>query len=181
MASSEIWKDIKGYKNYQVSNLGRVRSKDRVIIRNDGETRHYKSKILTPQITKKGYLRVSLYNDNGIKSANIHRLVAFAFIENKSNLPQINHIDGNKKNNRVNNLEWCDNRYNQIHAISKGLRNIKPIIQYSKDNFIIKKWKSPILASKELGVDLSHILQVCKGQRVTAGGYKWKYEEGYYE
>ena len=109
---SETWKVIHLNTNYEVSNLGRVRNK--------------KGLLLKPQKTEKGYLRVDLSKDGKTKHYKVHRLVASAFIPNKNNLPQINHKDENKQNNRVDNLEWCDNWYNS-HYGSKA----SPYIQLS--------------------------------------------------
>jgi len=112
----EIWKDITGYKDiYQVSNLGRVKSLSR-----------FQSKteiILKGEIDKRGYKRVRLSKDNTTKKFQIHRLVSLAFIDNINNKPQINHIDGNPSNNNVNNLEWCTQSENQIHAFKTGLQS----------------------------------------------------------
>ena len=111
----EIWKDIEGYEGlYQISNLGRVKSFPRK------GTQTKKEKILKEKRDKKGYCFVSL-NNVGAKPYKIHRLVAQAFIPNLENKPQINHIDGDKTNNRIDNLEWCNNSENQIHAYKKGL------------------------------------------------------------
>ena len=98
----EIWTNVKGNSNYEVSSLGRIRNK--------------KGNLLRPEETKKGYLRVNLTNNGKTKHYKVHRLVALAFIPNKNNLPQINHKDENKKNNRVGNLEWCDNWYNSHYG-----------------------------------------------------------------
>lgn len=98
----EIWKDIKGWKGlYQVSNLGNIR------------TLHYKKPYLRKlSKSKKGYLRVNLSKDKKYKYYSVHRLVAEAFIPNPDNLPQINHKDEIRTNNRVDNLEWCTSKYN---------------------------------------------------------------------
>ena len=170
MASNEIWRTIDGFPKYQVSNLGRVKSQDY-----NGTK---KERILKAVKTKKGYLTVGLYSDKKYHSQQIHRLVALAFVDNPDNEPQVNHIDGNKENNNANNLEWCNNKYNQIHAIKNGLRVLKEIEQYSKDGEYIKTWTSATEASKSLQIDLSHIGNVCKGKRATAGGYVWKYKGG---
>ena len=173
--ANEEWRTIKGFEKYEVSNYGRVRSKDRVVIRNDGHKLTLKGKLLKPITDHKGYVNVSIYNSNGIKISHVHRLVAIAFIENPNMLPQVNHKDGNKKNNNVNNLEWCDNKYNQIHALTHGLRKTKNVIQYDKKGNFIKKWDNASSAKKELNIDNSHIILCCKGVRKTAGGYIWKY------
>lgn len=121
----EIWKDIKGYeKLYQVSNLGRIRSLDRIILQyngyDDGE-RLYKGKILKPCIKPNGYSQVGLWKDKKVKWFIIHRLVAETFIPNPENKPQVNHKDENKQNNNIKNLEWCSCSYN----INYGTRNDK--------------------------------------------------------
>lgn len=133
---SEIWKDIDGYEGrYQVSNMGNVRSlyyhNTKGIVR---------VKCLKPATDKKGYLRCALSKSNKLVTYKIHRLVATAFIPNPENLPQVNHINGDKSDNRIGNLEWCNNSQNQIHAYKNGLnahseksgRTKKPIILICK-------------------------------------------------
>lgn len=118
----EIWKDIENFSKYQVSNLGNVKSKDRYTKAKDAEIIHRKEFLLKGFINKKGYKQVTLYDDNGKpKTLRVHKLVALTFIENENNLPQINHIDGNKLNNEVSNLEWISNYDNMQHAIKNGL------------------------------------------------------------
>lgn len=116
----EIWKQIKDYPDYEVSNLGRVKSIDRFITDTIGRKRYYQSKILSP-IIRKGYYHVNLYNNKGIKIYRVNRIVAFVFIENINNKPFVNHIDGIKSNNRVENLEWCTCQENITHSIKNGL------------------------------------------------------------
>ena len=130
MQEQEIWKDIEGYEGlYQISNLGRVKSCDRVVINHyeDGRgdvTVHRKGKIMRLGVYKReGYCYICLSKNNIKKKYKIHRLVALAFIPNPN--PQkydmVNHIDGNVKNNNVCNLEWTNNYGNQMHAIKTGL------------------------------------------------------------
>ena len=109
----EVWKDIKDYEGkYQISNLGRVRS---LIYKNNANGKIYsRIKILKAFKDNKGYKRIYLKMWKR-KNAQIHRLVAQAFIENPNNKPQINHKDKNKENNNVNNLEWVTNSENQLH------------------------------------------------------------------
>lgn len=108
----EIWAPfpIKGYPDYEVSNYGRVLSKKKS-----------KHKILKLRPHHKGYFKVTPYADYPQKNYFIHRVVALAFIPNPNKLPQINHIDCDKTNNHVSNLEWCDNTHNQRHAKANGL------------------------------------------------------------
>ena len=115
----EEWRDIPGFIGYEVSSLGRVRGIDRLCGNRPGVT---KGKILKPFRNKRGYLEVNLYNNSKSTAKIIHRLVAKAFISNDFNKPQVNHIDGNKLNNEVSNLEWMSNSENQLHAYSLGLQ-----------------------------------------------------------
>ena len=108
----EEWRDIKGYEGkYQVSSYGRIKSLN--------YNRTKKEKILNPCLTKKGYLIVDLYKNGRRKPCTVHKLVALHFIPNYDNLPQVNHKDENKSNNRVDNLEWCTSIYNNNY----GTRN----------------------------------------------------------
>lgn len=112
----EIWKDIEGYEGlYQISNLGRVKS-----FGNGSKSRWYgKERILSATNDSKGYKQIKLTNKKERKTFKVHRLVAQAFIPNPYNLPQINHKDEVKSNNRADNLEWCDNQYNCDYSKSK--------------------------------------------------------------
>ena len=117
----EIWKDIKGYENrYQVSNKGRVKSLDRAA----GLNRKIKGKILN-QCNTYGYLNVTLCKNGTKKTARVHRIVLSQFIENTNNYKAINHKDGVKTNNNINNLEWCSSKQNHEHAIKLGLKTPK--------------------------------------------------------
>lgn len=125
----EIWKDIDGYEGrYQVSNMGRVRSLPKVVQMGNLK-RVYDEKILKPIDTKsytsRGYVRVHIGKGSGKRELkSIHRLVATAFIPNPQNLPQVNHINGNKQDNRAENLEWCTPQYNTRHALNNGLKKV---------------------------------------------------------
>ena len=109
----EIWRPIEGYEGlYEVSNTGRVRSLDMYVKCGYGSYRLRKGKVLSPVIKDNGYLQVGLYYNGKYKMFLVHRLVAQAFIENFDNLPEVNHLDEDKSNNSVDNLEWCDRSYN---------------------------------------------------------------------
>lgn len=109
----EIWRDIVGFEDYyQISNYGRVKS-----LKKKTRNGHCKNdKILKERIDKKGYVHYALKKDGKTYEKKAHRLVAEAFIENIYNKPQVNHIDGNKRNNYVENLEWVTNGENQAHS-----------------------------------------------------------------
>lgn len=113
----EEWKDIAGFEGmYQVSNMGQVRSLDRL----DSRGYKYKGRTVKPS-TSKGYQYAHLCKLSKYTTISIHRLVALAFIPNPDNLPQVNHIDGNKQNNHVSNLEWVTEKENINHAWDNGL------------------------------------------------------------
>lgn len=182
----EIWKDIQGYEGlYQVSNLGRVKSLKR--LSNDrGGYRTIEEKIKNTRSCRKDYQIINLSKNGTFKTYRLHRLVAETFIPNHNNYPQVNHIDGNKQNNCVSNLEWCNNSYNQKHAYFNKLNkrryaefnpNSKKVNQYDLDGNFIKTWNSIIEASTKLNIKHSGICSCCIGIYKTSGGYKWKYTD----
>lgn len=185
----EIWKSILGYENYyEVSNLGNVRSKYRQYVDSLGKNRIVKSKLLTKQLMITGYYKVDLKVNYINKIMTIHRLVAIAFIPNPDNKPTVNHIDGNKINNHITNLEWATFSENNKHALDNGLRkspcklgklnhNSKPVYQYSKTNIFICEYSNAREANKITGIDYRHISSCCLNKRKTTGGYIWKYQK----
>ena len=122
---------------------------------------------------KNGYKRVSLYKNQKMYNKQIHRLVAESFIPNPNNLPQVNHINGNKSDNRVENLEWVTSSQNIIHAYKKELRKDKyKVAQYTLDNVFIREFDSELDAKRI--TKTNHINEVTRGKRKQAGGYIWK-------
>lgn len=152
---------IEGFPKYRVDRYGNVYNS--------------RKELLKQSVTRNGYLRVSLNNEaTKHKRFLVHRLVALAFIPNKNNLPQINHIDRDKKNNNVNNLEWCSPLENLMHShvIEKAsLAKEQPVrcITTGKIYSSIKE------ATQKLGLPHSNIIACCKGRRRTCGGMKWEY------
>jgi len=121
---NEIWRPIKGYAGYQVSNLGRARSLPRIVIdlHFGGErVRHMKGRILRPGSDSRGYLHIVLSVEGKTRTRKLARLVAETFHKNPQNLKVVNHIDGNKKNDCAENLEWCTYSENTRHALRIGL------------------------------------------------------------
>lgn len=119
---NEIWKPVAGYEGiYEVSNLGRVRSLDREVANRWGTTRKVAGTIRVISVKREGYCFVNLFRKQRGKPMYVHRLVAIAFIPNPEGLPQVNHLDGDKSNNRADNLEWCSGSENCFHAIREGI------------------------------------------------------------
>ena len=181
----EIWKDVVGYEGlYQVSNMGRVRSLTRKVkIQNTNKNRIFRGSIKAGCYElKNGYHVVSLYKNGKSKRFFTHRLVAVAFLENPLNLPQVNHKDENKKNNSVDNLEWCNAKYNTNYGncIEKRIapQRVK-VSQFSMDGKYIKTYESMAYIERKLGFNHSAICMCCKGETHSAYGYKWKYAKDY--
>lgn len=162
--TEEVWKDIFGYGgDYQVSNLGRVRSR-----------KWGKLKILKPVKNHNGYLTVMLYSDK-MRRCYVHRLVAQAFLPNRKNLEIVNHKNERRDDNRASNLEWCTHYYNNHYSdIYKSTR--KRVVQYSKDMVRIRSYSSQREASRLTGIYQSNISNCCHRKRETAGGYFWRFE-----
>ena len=191
----EIWKNIKGYENlYLISNTGKVKALAKSIWNGQGYL-HFPEIIRKPTYDKDGYLNITLSKKGKSTTFKLHRLVATAFIPNPNNLPEVNHIDGNKSNNKVDNLEWVTRSENQKHAFRTGLINQNgknnhmygrigadnpnsiPIYQLDKyTGVIINEYDSLASAGRALGVNIGKICLVCQGKRNSAYGYKWKYK-----
>ena len=188
----EIWKDIEGYEGlYQVSNLGRVRSVDRIILRSS-TPQFSKGKNISQQPLNSGYMVVSLWNKKKRKAFTVHRLVANAFLPLQQGKDEVDHINGIRTDNRVNNLRWCNRKENVNFPIARSkylssnkeriehIRMAKAkhslkLVQLTLDGTIIKEWNSVKQASKSLGIQENNVYAVCIGKRKSTGGYKWKY------
>lgn len=177
----EIWKDVVGYEGYyQVSNLGRVRSLDRMVRGSSNNIRIAKGRMLKFCDLKDGYLGVGLHKCGKALTKSVHRVVIEAFADNLENKPTVNHKDGNKHNNCIDNLEWSTYSENNLHAYKTGLnksniRRCKKVNQYDLNGNFIKQWDSMTLASKETKTQCSKICLCCQNFRNQTGGYKWKY------
>lgn len=199
----EKWRDIKGYEGlYQISNLGNIKSLTRIeytynYLKKEKIKRVRKEKLISSNNNVKRYKIVSLTKNGKTKTFTIHRLVAQTFIPNPENKPQVNHINGIKTDNRVENLEWCSASENIIHAYKNNLltssqkqkeaakKTIKKaakakrrkVYQLTMEGKKIKLWNSMYELYKKYNYSWGTIRKVCIGQQEFAYGYKWKYKE----
>ena len=204
----EEWKTIEGYENYQVSNLGNVKSLD--------YNRTGKEKILKPAKNKNGYSMIQLFQNGKGKGFLLHRLVAQAFLPNPNNYPQVNHKDEDKTNNLFSNLEWCTPSYNNNYGTknerhSKALKGRKhsqewneniakskkgkkqsketiekrtkvrsiAVVQLDLQRNFISVHQSSKQIERDFGFAHNNIIKCCKGKRKTAYKFKWKYLSEY--
>lgn len=177
----EIWKDIPGYEGvYQVSNLGRVKRLNSYRVSSHGSKSFVSERILKPTPDKDGYPSVALGKYGGTKK--IHRLVASVFIPNPQGLPQVNHKNEIKSDNRAKNLEWCTSQYNNTygsHSIRAGIAHRKPIIMLTKDGDFIRRFEYIKEAEEFLCIKgaSTMIIRSCNNNNRTAYGFKWRYEK----
>ena len=173
----EIWRDITGTKGFiEVSNKGRVRS----LL--SGAPR-----VLKTQTDNKGYHRIRVTIEQEKMTYKVHREVAKLFLPNPENLPQVNHKDGNKDNNSVDNLEWVTNKENAHHAIENGLwdsvfegsrkeneKRKRPVIGYPIGYGAVHRFESVSAAERFIGS--RHVCDVLKGKRSSVKGWIFRYE-----
>ena len=164
MIEVETFVKIEGFENYEVSNLGKVRNMKT-------------GKILKTSLNNNGYLGLRLCGHDKRKYLLLHRIIAIAFIDNHEEKPCVNHIDENKLNNDLSNLEWCTERENSIHGtrtkrVAEKLS--QKVIQLDLNDNVLSEFESMHQAERETGVALSSISSCCNGKRKSAGGFKWK-------
>lgn len=173
----EIWKDIPDYEGlYQVSNLGRIKSL---------KFNHTNYEKILKNSTNQNYPTIILNHNYKPKTFLIHRLVAETFIPNLKKLPCVNHINGIKTDNRVENLEWCTYSENMKHCVETKLYKPtnKKVCQYNLNNVLIKTWDSIKQAAISVNGNSTGIVRCCKNKyyNKTYKGYIWKYPSEYYE
>lgn len=187
---TEIWKDIEGYEGiYQVSNLGRVRSLDRIIYKTMSKTGktfpfNIKGKILKPGIDTKGYSFVNLKVAPNVEEARVHRLVAIAFVPGYFDGAVVNHKDENRQNNISDNLEWVTFADNLNYGTARQRStdnhgNSRPVLQMDLDGNVIKEYPSVMEASRQMDLPENCIRHCCQNRRghYTARGYRWKFKK----
>jgi hypothetical protein len=163
LISSVEWRDIDEYEGlYKISSDGEILSIS---------SHHFNCKNgqRTPSINANGYYSIQLFNRGVIRTIDVHRLVAIAFVPNPNNFSHVNHIDKIKTNNHYSNLEWCTNQYNVMYSIGKAVG------QYDKYDNLINTFPSLTDAAIGSNAKVSNISKVCRGKRNFAGGYKWRY------
>lgn len=170
----EKWKDIEGYEGiYQISSFGNIRSFYKHNFRKGDRLLSFGNK---------GYRRVVLFKDGKANKILVHRLVAKAFMPNPYGKLYVNHKDGNRSNNHIENLEWVTSRENTIDGVKRGTIRVekaiekrkRPVRQLTIDGRYIRSFKSQTEAKKATGA--TNINSVCNGNRKSSGGYKWEYE-----
>ena len=170
----EAFKTIHEYPDYLVSDLGNILS-----VKGD--------RLLKPYKCSNGYLQVKLTSNGCTKGELVHRLVAKAFIPNPNNLAQINHKDEDRTNNRVENLEWCDQSYNMNYGTGNLKRkekleyrespwNSKKVLQFTLENVLVREWNSTMEIERVLGYKNTNIGSCCRGKTTQAYGYIWRYK-----
>ncbi len=164
MSEVETFVEIEGFENYEVSNLGKVRN-----MKN--------GRIIKPHLNENGYLKHWLFENNKKKYLSLHRIIAIAFIDNPEEKPCVNHIDENKLNNDLSNLEWCTVKENNIHGtrIKRASEKcFKKVIQLDLNDNMLNVFESMTQAEQKTGALVSHISACCNGKRKSAGGFKWR-------
>lgn len=186
----EIWKPVVGYEGlYEVSSIGRIKSLKRVV-NNNGGCRIIRELIKKNSIDSHGYEYVWLWNRSG-RTHRVHKLVATAFIPNPESKPCIDHINGNRRDNRVENLRWCTHKENSNFKIAheRMLRNApwrgkygadipwsRAVFQYDKEGNLIQEFGGVLEASRKTEINHRYISATCRGEQKTAGGFVWKYK-----
>jgi hypothetical protein len=169
----EVWRDVPGYEGlYQVSDCGNVRSLN------------YKRKgtvgLLYLKRHPNGYRQVELHKDGKKRMLTVHRLVASAFLPKPTEGQVVNHLNEDKYDNRVSNLEWCsfaeNVRYSRTrHPIDRPLKRTRAVLQLTKTGEFVKEWNNLITIKHKLGFNEFSVSECCEGNRKTAYGFKWQY------
>lgn len=172
----EEWRQVKGFEGlYEVSSFGRVRSLDRerhAIKYGKPVVSKLKGGVMKLGESNRGYYHIILRKDGKAYTLRINRLVAEAFIPNPDNLPQVNHIDGDKKNNAVSNLEWCTCSHNIIHAMDTGLKPCRKKVRCIETGEV---FVSVSEAARKKGVSQTMVSLICNHQRKSTHGLHFEF------
>ena len=162
--------DGEPYEGFEVSNLGRILSLN---YRNTG-----KAELMTPSENTDGYFKINLRKNGETKTCYVHRLIAQTFIPNPENKPEINHIDEDKTNNRVDNLEWKwhkDNINHGTHNERSAKTRSKPVLQFSLTGEFIREWESTMECGRN-GFNQGAVAACCRGELKQYKGFLWMYK-----
>ena len=193
------WRKVPGFSYYEVSDFGRIKSlaREKRGVNTTGKNKEkeieffYKTKggLLKPIILNTGYEQVTLTKENHEQtSVSVHRIVAEAFLPNPENKPQVNHKNGDKRDNRLENLEWATASENTLHGyrelgvvawtkgrFSENHPTSKAVVQETLSGEFVKKWNCASDAVREHGFDSGHISRCCTGLSKYHKGFKWSY------
>lgn len=187
LADEERWLPVVGYEGvYVVSSLGRVRLLEHSFVRRNGSFFSVRSKIKKPYKDRHGYLQVRLQKNQKGKNKSVHRLVAEAFIPNPDNKPEVNHKNGVRTDNRIENLEWVSRNENiqhsydflghkRLHRFGRDNPNCKIVLKI-KDGVIIQEFFGAKAAAESVGACVSSIQRACTDKIKTCKGFVWKHK-----
>lgn len=179
-----VWRKTHLSNDYEISDTGLVKSVDRYVNSKGGSKRLAPGRMLKFTENKDGYYNVGIHHNGEQHTKFVHQLVAEAFIPNPENKPCIDHVNGNRQDNRVENLRWCTIEENNAFEIARKRKseaafrrtdNKVKIRQYSLDGEVIKDYDSLRGIERDLGFNNSSILRCCQGKQKTAYGFKWSY------
>lgn len=170
-----VWKTYPEFPFIEVSQFGDVRTKDRYVKCKDGSKRLIKGRILKQHDNGHGYMQVEFSINNKTVNLYVHRIVAICFIPNPNNYPVVNHIDNDRTNNAVSNLEWCTKEYNEAYKKNFGTSQVevsgRPVFAVNLETLEILWFESESEAARQLGVSVGSVNSVLQGKRIQIGGY----------
>lgn len=176
-----IWKPYPDYPFIEANQFGKIRTKDRVVTDKNGRKIHIKGHVLKQYLNKNGYMRVQFRLNGKTINLLVHRIVATCFIPNPNNYPQVNHIDCDRTNNRVDNLEWCTSQYNIAYCFKMGhwVNNNPghPVYAVDLKTGKVLRFESQMEAARQLGVSVGDLNNVIKGLYIQTGGYWFTEDE----
>ena len=166
-----VWRPYPDYPFVEANQFGEIRTKDRAVIGKDGKKYHIKGRVLKQQQNKDGYMYVHLQVNGKQIFLFVHRIVLACFRANPGNLSEVNHIDCDPTNNRLDNLEWCTHEYNITYREKYGIACNHPVFAVDLRTSKVYYFKSHSEAARQLGVSVSSVNDVLKGRRNMTGGY----------
>jgi hypothetical protein len=178
----QVWRPVKGFEGiYEISNFGNVRSLGRYVDYRNGAMRYLKPRRKSVRKDKDGYCVVTFNKDKKGCTRFVHRMMAEAFIPMIPGKNEVNHIDEDKANNDLDNLEWVTHKENMMHGtlhFRKGLKARKPVDKFDTEGNFLETFGSVTEAALNHGVSIQAISRACRGKSKTSNGYRWEYHEG---